>query len=220
MRWLTDPARPWAGVSPLQHASDTGTLAAWIDKRLGEEASGPVGAFLPVARYEPAPDADLADADPDTDPLAQLRMDIGAARRAKRCLVESANGVGGFSGVGPTQRFSGRADSARILRAIWSSCGSRSHATLGRRAGSRAGYSTPRHPGQCHARIAGGSLCRHRLTGWRRRIEAQLLDQLGVEVAIDSAPLGGRDLLARSTAFRRFTEGGLSIDDARSAAGI
>ena len=56
--------------------------------------------------------------------------------------------------------------------------------------------------------------------GLARRIEAQLLDQLGVEVAIDSAPLGGRDLLARATAFRRFTEGGLSIADARIAAGI
>ena len=52
--------------------------------------------------------------------------------------------------------------------------------------------------------------------GLCRRLEAQILDQLGVEVAIDSGPLGGRDLLARSTAFRRFTEGGLSIDDARS----
>ena len=79
LRWATDPSRPWAGVSPLQHASDTGTLAAWIDKRLGEEASGPVGAFLPVARYEPAPDADL-DADDADDPLAQLRRDIGGAR--------------------------------------------------------------------------------------------------------------------------------------------
>ena len=43
MRWLVDPARPWAGVSPLQRAVDTGTLAAWLDKRLSEEASGPVG---------------------------------------------------------------------------------------------------------------------------------------------------------------------------------
>ena len=80
MRWLTDPARPWAGVSPLQHASDTGTLAAWIDKRLGEEASGPVGAFLPVARYEPAPDADL-DADDADDPLAHVAE--GYRRRAR-----------------------------------------------------------------------------------------------------------------------------------------
>ena len=69
LRWSVDHARPWAGVSPLQRASDSGALAGWLEKRLSEEASGPVGSFLPVARYEPAPDADLADPDAD-DPLA------------------------------------------------------------------------------------------------------------------------------------------------------
>ena len=44
---------------PLQHAADTGELAGQLDKRLAEEASGPAGSFLPVARYEADPDADL-----------------------------------------------------------------------------------------------------------------------------------------------------------------
>ena len=63
-------------------------------------------------------------------------------------------------------------------------------------------------------RDIGGRLC--------RRIESQVLDQLGVEVVFDSAPLGGRDLLARGATFRRLAgkEGGLSIADARAAAGI
>ena len=56
LRWQTDPARPWAGVSPLQHAADTGSLSAWLERRLSEEASGPVGSFLPVAKYEPGAD--------------------------------------------------------------------------------------------------------------------------------------------------------------------
>ena len=43
-----------------------------------EEASGPVGAFLPVAKYDADPDADLDD-DAD-DPLAALRRDIGGAK--------------------------------------------------------------------------------------------------------------------------------------------
>ena len=84
LRWLVDPARPWAGVSPLSHAADTSSLIGWLDKRLAEEASGPVGAFLPVAKYDPDADADL-DADPDADPLGQLRHATSAARRAKRC---------------------------------------------------------------------------------------------------------------------------------------
>ena len=56
LRWLVDHARPWAGVSPLQHAADTGSLSSWIERRLAEEASAPVGSFLPVARYDADPD--------------------------------------------------------------------------------------------------------------------------------------------------------------------
>ena len=58
--------------------------------------------------------------------------------------------------------------------------------------------------------------------GLARRIEAQILTQLGVEVVIDSAPLGGRDLAARASAFVRLINKGegLSVADARQAAGI
>ena len=60
--------------------------------------------------------------------------------------------------------------------------------------------------------------------GLARRLEAQILTQLGVEVAIDTAPLGGRDLAARASA-TFVTAGinkgeGLTVADARQAAGI
>ena len=93
--WST-PARPWAGVSPLQRASDSGSISsAWVEKRLAEEASGPVGSFLPIARYEPAPDADLANPDAD-DPLLAIRRDIGAAR-GSNSRGRNRNGVCGFA---------------------------------------------------------------------------------------------------------------------------
>ena len=95
LRWVVDPARPWAGVSPLQHAADTGSLSGWLDKRLSEEASGPVGSFLPVAKYDADPDADLGAADINAaDPLAALRRDIGAAK---------GGGVGASSTRGSTR---------------------------------------------------------------------------------------------------------------------
>ena len=56
--------------------------------------------------------------------------------------------------------------------------------------------------------------------GLARRIEAQVFDQLGITITIDSSPLGGRDVLARASAFRRLKEAGMSESDARSAAGI
>ena len=58
------------------------------------------------------------------------------------------------------------------------------------------------------------------IDGLARRIESQIGDQLGVEVAISTAPLGGRDVQARASAFRRLKEGGLSVAEARLAAGI
>ena len=58
------------------------------------------------------------------------------------------------------------------------------------------------------------------VSGLARRVEAQVFAQLGVEVAIDTAPLGGRDVQARASAFRRLKEGGLSVAEARLAAGI
>ena len=56
--------------------------------------------------------------------------------------------------------------------------------------------------------------------GLARRLEAQLYAQLGAEVAIDTGPLGGVDLLARASAARRLTDAGLTPDAARTAARI
>ena len=118
LRWLVDPARPWAGISPLSRASNTSSLAAWIEKRLAEEASGPVGSFLPVARYEPAPDADLADPDAD-DPLAALRRDIGGAR-GQVLAVESQMSAADSPASAPRKDFQVARFGANPP-AIWSS---------------------------------------------------------------------------------------------------
>ena len=220
LRWQVDPARPWSGISPLQRASDTATLAGWLDKRLGEEASGPVGSFLPIAKYDADADADLdADGINTADPLAALRRDIGGAR-GQVLAVESSMAAADSPGSAPrkdfvVQRFG--ADPPRDLVEL------RQHVALD--VGSACGV--PR--ALLDASTSGQSM----REGWRqftatsvdglcRRIEAQVLAQLGVEVSFDSAPLGGRDVLARSAAFRRLAgkEASLSVADARRAAQI
>ena len=216
LRWLIDNARPWAGVSPLSHAADTGSLAAWIDKRLGEEASGPVGSFLPVARFDPDPDADL-DADAADDPLAQLRRDIGSARGSV-LAVESQMAAADSPASAPRKdyqvaRFGANPPRdlvelrANVTRDIGSACGV-PRALLDSTASGQA------------SREAWRQFISTSVDGLARRLEAQLLDQLGVKVAFDSGPLGGRDLLGRAAVFRRLKEGGLTIADARRAAGI
>ena len=218
LKWLVDPARPWLGTSPLQHAADTGSLAGWLERRLSEEVSGPTGAFLPVARYDPDPGVDLADADlADADPLAQLRRDIGGAK-GQTLLVETAMASADSPASAPRKDFQVARFGAnpprdlvelreQVTRDVGAACGV-PRSLLDSAASGQA------------AREAWRQFVSTSVDGLARRLESQILDQLGVEVAIDSAPLGGRDLLARAGAFRRLVEGKVSIADARRSAGI
>ena len=218
LRWLTDPARPWAGVSPLQRAVDTASLSGWLEKRLSEEASSSVGSFLPVAKFDADPDADLDAADA-ADPLAALRRDIGHAR-GQVLAVESSMSMADSPASAPrkdfvVQRFGAAPprDLVELRQHVTLDVGSACGIPRGLLDGSTSGQSMRESWREFVATSVDG-LC--------RRIEAQVLDQLGVEVAIDTSTLGGRDVLARSSAFRRLAgkEGGLSIADARAAAGI
>ena len=213
---LVDPARSWAGVSPLQHAADTGSLVGWIEKRLSEEASSPVGAFLPVARYDADPDTDLTDPDAD-DPLSALRRDIGAAK-GQVLAVETAMAAADSPASAPRRdyqvaRFG--ADPPRDLVEL--------REAVTRDVGAACGI-----PRALLDSTASGQSLRE---GWRqfvgssvvglaRRIESQILDQLGVEIAIETKPLAGIDLAGRAGAFARLTKGGVPLADARIAAGI
>ena len=50
VRYSYDAERPWLGVSPLARAHSTGVLSAWLERRLGEEASAAAGHLLPNPR--------------------------------------------------------------------------------------------------------------------------------------------------------------------------
>ena len=52
VRYAVDPARAWRGLSPLEWARATGTLAGNLEHRLGEEAGAPVGSYLPMPRAD------------------------------------------------------------------------------------------------------------------------------------------------------------------------
>ena len=89
VRYAVDSARPWYGIGPLGWARSTGTLAANLETRLGEEAGGAVGHVIP---YPSGPD----DPDEDDDPLTALRKDIAAAKG--RTLLAETTAAGGGEG--------------------------------------------------------------------------------------------------------------------------
>ena len=93
VRYAVDAARPWYGISPLGWARATGTLAANLEIRLGEEAGSPVGAIIP---YPVGPD----DPEDDDDPLALLRADLAAAR-GRTILAETTSAGHGDKTAAP-----------------------------------------------------------------------------------------------------------------------
>ena len=201
----------------MQHASDTGSLAGWLEKRLSEEASGPVGSFLPVAKYEPDADADLGDADAD-DPLAALRRDIGGAR-GQVLAVESQIAQADSPASAPRRDYQVARFGANPPQGVIE-LRDRIAADVGAACGIPRGLIVSTGSAQAAREswrqwIAGG------VDGLARRIEAQVFEQLGVAVAFDTAPLGGRDLAGRAGAFRRLVgkEGSVPVADARAAAG-
>ena len=88
-RYAHDPATPWLGVSPLGWARATGTLAANLEQRLGEETGGTVAYVLPVPQD-------------DEGQLDDLQADIRAARGGTAFVETTSAGWGEGKAVAPS----------------------------------------------------------------------------------------------------------------------
>ena len=216
-RYSVDPARPWAGVSPLAWASLTGRLHASIEDALADESGGTRGHLLPVPQ---GPDGD--EVDPDTgepvDPLADLRADV-AKLRGRTALVETvAAGWGEGSLAAPRadwrpQRIGAnppaslatlRTDSAM---AVLAACGVSSDLFVhGDAAGQRESW----------RRFLHGSV-----QPLGDLLAVELADKLAVPgLALRFDRLFASDLSGRARAFQSLTGGGMDADRAAWLAGL
>ena len=216
-RYSVDPARPWAGVSPLAWASLTGRLHANLEDAIADEAGGARGHILPVPA---GPDGD--ELDPDTgepvDPLADLRADV-ASLRGRTVLAETvAAGWGEGAMAAPRadwkpQRIGAnpppslatlRTDSAEsVLAAAGMSADLFTH---GDAAGQRESWRRFLHGSvQPLGDLLAGEL-------------ADKLDVPGLRLNFDR--LFASDLSGRARAFGSLVQGGMPLDDARRLAGL
>ena len=215
-RYSIDPARPWAGVSPLGWARLTGKLHASLEDAIADEAAGTRGHLLPVPA---GPDGDEVDADGEpADPLADLRADV-ATLRGRTVLTETTSaGWGEGQGAAPAadwrpQRIGAnpppslatlRADSAQ---AVLSACGcSADLFVAGDAAGQRESW----------RRFLHGSV-----QPLGDLVAAELADKLdapGLRLNFDR--LFASDLSGRARAFGSLVKAGMDIDDARRLAGL
>ena len=211
IRYAVDSSRPWRGQAPLESAHLSGTLAANLELRLGEETGGPVGSYLPV------PKADATDPDDDSDALADLRSDIRTAA-GRQLVVESMSAAWGSgkgeapSGDWKAHRFG--ADPPAVLDALRSNVGQAILSACGVPAGIVVDSDGTSQRESWRRFVLGSVASLAALVG------AELHAKLDTEVEFSFHDLYARDLVGRSTALSRLVKAKMDLSEARGVCGL
>ena len=212
LRYAVDPVTPWIGLSPLQWARLTGTLAANLEQRLGEEASAPVGQLLPI------PQDGGADAtEDDADPLAGLKADLKKLRGNTALVETTAAGWGEGQGSAPQADWKPRRMGADPPAALGELYGA-----AGREVLNVCGIPVSL------ATDADGTSQRE---SWRRFIMGavepvagiiadELSRKLETPISFDFSRLWAHDLAGRAQAFKGLVAGGMALEDAARISGV
>ena len=208
-RYAVHSSRPWLGVSPLQWASRTGTLAAALEIRLGEEAGGPVGHVLPV----PQDGGDGA----DEDPLAKFKKDMGGAKGRTILAETTAAGWGEGRMAAPLadykpQRFGASPpDTLPSLRtqaaeSVLSACGVPVSLVTDADGTSQR---------EAWRRFVMGSV-----EPLLEMVALEIEAKLEVSVSFDLSRLWAHDLAGRAASFKAMVTAGMEIERAVALAGL
>ena len=206
--WGVSTTTPWVGRGPASWAPLTAKLAAESERSLGDEAAGPIAQILPIPQ-------DGGDGG-DSDPLAMLKADIGAAR-GKAVLAETVASAWGEG------RASAPMADWRPMR-----LGPQFPPTIPE----AARDSFARMLAACGTTIAlfddsDGTSQRESLRRWHmgtvrplaRLLEHELTDKLETPVRLkfDGYPL---DLQARAATFQKLVGGGVAVTEALAVSGL
>lgn len=209
-RYSTDPSRPWLGIPPLGWARATGTLAAGLEQRLGEEAGGPVGHVIAVPQ---GPD----DPASETDPLDNLRVDLANARGATVLSETTAAGWDAGKAGAPQRdyvpaRFGADPPAALpelrrdSFAAVLAACGVPPDlAVVSTAQGQREAF-------------------RRFLTTGLEPLGELVADELAAKldgpVAFDFSGTYAHDLAGRAAAFAKLVQGGMDVEQAVAVSGL
>ena len=208
-RYAYEASRPWHGIGPLGWARESAALKANLEKRLSEEAGGPVAHVLPIPQ-------DGGDGEAD-DPLATLKADIAGAKG--RTILTETTAAGWGEGMSAAPRADWKpsrlgAHPPDVLRSLRSEAGM---AVL-----SACGVPVSL------ATDADGTSQRE---SWRRFVMGAVEPLLGIvreeletkletEIAFDLTGLWAHDLQGRAQAFQKMIQGGMALPDAVAASGL
>ena len=211
-RYAVDPARPWLGISPLGWARATGTLAANLETRLGEEASTPVGHVVTV----PEPDTGEGE-DDDEDPLAVLAAQLKAMKGGIWLVPSTAAGWSGDKVDAPQRDWRSERLGMDPPAAV---------ASLR----SDAGESVLSACGVTVALVTAADGTSQR-ESWRRfimgavepllsRVAEEIEVKLETRVTFDLSGLMAHDIQGRAASFKAMVGGGMDIAQAAATAGL
>ena len=212
-KYAFDSTRPYYGVSPMAYAHSSGTLAGYLERRLGEEASAAVGHLLPVPDRHGAEGPD----DDGTDPLAAFKSDLGSAK-GRTLLVEStAAGWGDGRAAAPQaewtpKRFGGAPPAPNVAlrqaasEAVLNACG--------------VPVALTGHGEASGLREAWRVFLHGTLAPLARLIETEASRKLDSEVRINFDGLMASDLQGRARAYKSLVDGGMPGPDAATLCGF
>ena len=206
IRYQSDPAQPWRGVSPLSSAALAGRLSAETMMALADEASGPRGMLLPIPT------------DGNDPTTTTLKSDLKTLR-GKVALVESTSS--GWAADGAAQRPRGDWESRRMgaapgaaliaqaemaSREVYSACGiPLSVVTEAEGTGQREGYRR-----LMHSTIA----------PLGRIVSEELSTKFETDISLSFESLFSADLAGRARAFQSLVNGGMDLAKAAALAGL
>ena len=209
VRYAVDAARPWYGLAPLQWARATGSLAANLETRLGEEAGGAVAHLLPV----PADGGDGG----DDDPLKMLKADL-AAGKGRTLLVETT--AAGW-GEGRTAAPQGDYQPKRIGAAPPDTLPTlRTDAALAVLAACQVPAALFTDADGTSQREAWRRWAMGPLAGLAATVEAELAAKLDQPVRLDFSGLWAADMAGRASSFKAMVTGGMDPAKAAGLAGL
>ena len=208
-RFSVHSERPWEGVSPLGWAATTGTLAANLETRLGEEAGGSVGHVVPIP--QDGGDGEVA------DPLAKLKADIRAAKGRTFLAETTSAGWGEGRGAAPQadwqpRRFGANPPAvlpglrADVFGAVLSACG--------------VPVSLVTDADGTSQREAFRRFLTSGIQPVADLVAEELSNKLDQEIRFGFESLYAHDLAGRAQAFQKLAAGGMSIDRALAVSGL
>lgn len=206
VRYSVDASRPWEGVAPLHRATSGAALAAYLEERLSQEASGSVGYLLPIP------------ADGGATSVAGLKSDL-AALKGKTALVETtAAGWGEGRAAAPGADYRPQRIGVAPPQPVVALYEQSLTATLGALGVPIELVSRAEGTGQREA----WRRCLHgTLEPLVRLLEQQLRQTLRAPMlTLSLDPLAASDIMGRARAFQSMVGGGMGLGEAAAHSGL